>query len=254
MQPEDRVVLNAFKLNNKAASSIGEREKAKAQAEKATAVLKGVPIREAFGRIAEYFLARKRMQEIGNPVEAPLSDILSLGRAGLLQSAEYAWAEAGEAVNMTASDDLLKGAPSPRFLESIATKQKDLLSKALALLSERFDVSESSAVLEWAVHRAKGKDLAKLAPLLLCGRPRAQFLQSYENVLKSALYRDKSGELLRACLVIGKNDQQAFDRLRVAILGDNKLLLHFLIGLPKTVSSPEREEAVRLLGRWRHFL
>src|SRR4051812_20994661 len=90
---EDKTALSALKQCQKAHASPAERDKAKALIEKARASVKDSRCAEAFGRVAEYLLTRKRMQEIGQTLTPPVDDTLSMGRTGLLQSAEFAWAE-----------------------------------------------------------------------------------------------------------------------------------------------------------------
>ena len=248
--PEDKAILNSLKLGERACGSNADREKAKAQTEKVAAGLNDPAQRTAFLRLAEYFTTRTRMKEIGQPLVPPLADILALGQAGFVQSAEFAWAHAGDAVLEYPLPELLAAAPSARMLEAVTRKHRDLGGQALALVLERPEVAETSAAFDWVAQHTKPKELAKLAPQLLSGHPRRRHLPAREEVLRVALLRDKSGDLLRACLAIAKTHGPAFDRLRIAVTTTPKLLVQFIGGLPKTVCGPDGEMAMQLLESW----
>ena len=243
-------MLSALKRGEKAGGSNAEREKAKAQTEKATSGLNDPAQRAAFIRLAEYFATRTRMREIGQPLVPPLADILVLGQAGFVQSAEFAWAHAGDAVFDFPLSELLAAAPGARMLEAVARKHRDFAAQALALVLERPEVAETSAVFDWVAQHTKPKELAKLAPQLISGHPRRRHLPAREEVLRVALLRDKAGDLLRACLAIAKTHGPAFDRLRIAVNMTPKLLVQFIGGLPKTICGPDGEMAMQLLESW----
>ncbi len=248
--PEDKAILSALKRGEKAGGSNADREKAKALAERAAAGLSDPVQRAAFTRLAEYFATRTRMKEIGQPLVPPLADILALGQAGFVQSAEFAWANAGDAVLDYPLPELLAAVPSARMLEAVARRHRDLAAQALALVLERPELAETSAAFDWVAQHAKPKELSKLAPQILSGHPRRRHLPAREEVLRVALLRDKSGELLRACLAIAKGHSPAFDRLRIAVNTTPKLLVQFIGGLPKTICGPDGEMAMQLLESW----
>ena len=248
--PEDKAILGALKLNEKAGGSSAAREKAKAQTEKVSAGMNDPAQRAAFVRLAEYFATRTRMKEIGQPLAPPLADILALGQLGFVQSAEFAWAHAGDAVLDFPLAELLSAAPSARMIEAVVRRHRDLPAQALALVLEHPDVAETSAAFDWVAQRTKPKELAKLAPQLLSGHPRRRHLPGREEVLRVALLRDKTGDLLRACLAIAKGHGPTFDRLRITIVTTPKLLVQFISGLPKTVCGPDAEIAMQLLESW----
>ena len=248
--PEDKAILGALKLSEKGGGSNTDREKAKAQTEKAAAGLTDLAQRAAFLRLAEYFATRTRMKEIGQPLVPPLADILALGQAGLVQSAEFAWVHAGDAVLDFPPLELLVAATSPRMIDAVARKHRDLAAQALALVLEHPEVAETSAAFDWVAQHTKPKELAKLAPQLLSGHPRRRHLPAREEVLRVALLRDKSGNLMRTCLAIAKAQGPAFDRLRIAVNTTPKLLVQFIGGLPKTICGPDGEMAMQLLESW----
>ncbi|MEP6671819.1 MAG: hypothetical protein ABJF10_21845 [Chthoniobacter sp.] len=250
MAPEDKAALSALKLAEKAGTSNAEREKAKAQTDKAAAALVDPAQRAAFARLAEYFLTRGRMKEIGKPLPAPLADIMTLGQAGWVQTAEFAWGQAGDSVLDFPLAELLTSAPSARMLEPAARKHRDLTAQVLALLLERPEIAETSAAFDWLAQRAKTKDLAKLASQFLSGHPRRRHLPARESTLVAALLRDKAGDLLQACLPIAKNHPPAFDRLWIAVTTTPKLLTQFIAGLPKAVTGPDGDVAMQLLESW----
>lgn len=250
MNTDDKAVLSAIKLAERAGGSNADREKAKAQSEKASAALNDHTLRAAFIRIFEYFATRDRMKEIGKPLTPPLGDILAIGRSGLVQSAEFAWMNAGDAVFDFPRSELLAAAPSARMLDSVARKHRDLTAEAFMYVLEHAEVAEISAAFDWVVQRAKPKDLARLAPQLISGHPRRRHLPQREEVLSAALLRDKGGDLLRACLAIAKTHGPAFDRLRTAVNTTPELLAHFIAALPKTICGPDGDVALQLFESW----
>ena len=250
MNTDDKAVLSAIKLAERAGVSNADREKAKAQSEKASAALNDHTLRAAFIRIFEYFATRDRMKEIGKPLAPPLVDILAVGRAGLVQSAEFAWMNAGDAVFDFPRSELLAAAPSARMLDSVARRHRDLTAEAFMYVLEHAEIAEISAAFEWVVQRAKPKDLARLAPQLISGHPRRRHLPPREEVLITALLRDKGGDVMRACFAIAKTHLPAFDCLRIAVNTTPKLLIQFIASLPKAISGPDGEVALQLFESW----
>jgi hypothetical protein len=247
---EDKALLSALKLCEKAGGSGTAREKAKSQADEVSARLPNLGERAACVRISEYFLTRRRMKEIGQPIAPPLTDILELGHAGLIQSCDFAWANVGDAVFDFPIEELLSAAPSVQTIEPFSRKHRDLIVRALALVTDHPEIADCSAVYDWLAQRAKPKDLTKLAGLLISDRIRSRHLPPGEDVLRTALLRDKAGDLLRACLGIAKENPPAFDRLRVTLVGTPKLVEHFIGCLPKTISGPNGDVAARMFEAW----
>src|SRR4051794_40458013 len=98
-QSADSSALAALKLAAKAKPSGAEREGAKKFSAKAAEQISDESVRTSFLKIVDYLRQRERLAEIGQSIDAPADEILTIGKFGLVRSAEFVARELGEALS-----------------------------------------------------------------------------------------------------------------------------------------------------------
>ncbi|SRR6266540_565921 len=242
----DKAVLAALKRAEKASESSANREKARIAIQEVTAELKEPSIKDSLSRISDYFFSRKRMREIGKKSSAPLMDFIALGTGGFLKSMEFCWANISKDDFSLPLDELVAVAPSPKIIDIAVKKEPDLRARMLAGLLDKPRLAAKSAALDWFVTKGKTPELVKLVPLLVSLRERVPYLLSAEQLFTKALSKDKSGKLLRACLILATSDSASFAQLRSLVRMEPKLFPMLVAALPKTISDLDGKMAVDL--------
>jgi hypothetical protein len=246
----DFSALKALQLAAKGNKSGVERERAKTIADRVALQIKDDGVRGAFTRLFDYVLQQDRMAEIGQSVDVPTEEIRTIGRFGMVRSAEFVAAELADLLAAGPLTDILRTAPSARFIELIAKRHKGVAIKILDLISADAAIADRSASLDWLVKHGKPADLVKVATLLISKRERRPHLSPYEKLLALALRRDKGATLLQAALSASKDDAGAVGRIGAAVTGNPKVMAQVLKSFPKLIASEHSEFAFYLLKDW----
>src|SRR4051794_29442591 len=113
----DTSAAKIFKQLARRGLSPGDREKAKESRIKLAGEIANPSVREAFQNICEYLSIRERLKELGQTSPPPTSDVLTIGRFGMVKASEFAWTEAEcESSLGDAATELMTSAPSLKFL------------------------------------------------------------------------------------------------------------------------------------------
>src|SRR5437899_2109124 len=118
-QPTDTLALSVLKLAAKAKPSGSERDRLQKLSDRASLEIKDDGVRKAFLRLVGYFRQRERLAEIGQTQEAPVKDLLLIGRFGMVRTAEFAASVLQSALQRLPLEEIIADAPSVPFVESL---------------------------------------------------------------------------------------------------------------------------------------
>lgn len=246
----DTAAVAALKLAAKRIPSGADRERIKTLIGKAATAMHDERVRSSFLRLADYLRQRQRLEEIGQSSAAPIEDLVTVGSFGLARTAEFAATELSDALTDVPLEMVLSGAPTARFVDTIAKKHKGTATAAIQMVEADATFGDRSAAVDWLVKHGKPAELTNLANLLVSKRERLPHLAGYAKLLGSALKRDKGAALLQAVLGATKSDGSARARIVAAITGDAKLFAQILKVVPKLLTTEHSGFAFRVLEDW----
>jgi hypothetical protein len=248
MQSDDRKSADAALLKALKSSLVMKSPSDQEKAKRLIALVRPVvaDCEEYLRIVTDYFLKRRRMAEIGQPMNAPISSLLSLGEAGFLKSAEYGLEQCKAELKTYPLANFLDRAPTARSVDFLAQLRKGLAAEILVHLKGADpSVAARSAALDWSVKKAKGKDGLDLFPIVLAISQRPAHLISASDLLKSIVERDKKG-LVLLVLVDRCETRRVED-----ILSESRLAaITFVALLPKLLTGSNAANIAQLFSEW----
>jgi hypothetical protein len=230
-----------------ATASGSEREKAT----KLVSALRGSSTEEEFvnlvKQLTDYYLTRRRMSEIGSPLEYPMVGILRLGCYGFTDTVAFAFNDNKEAFAALAIEQILAGGVPEQVLAIIAKKRKELAAAVLEHFLTNPVEADNSPAADWIFTVAKPKQLLPFVSLLTSNRERLPHLKPYSDIATTKLEKDKSGLLLNKCLDLVSKGNLASDDLKRLIISKSSLSILFIQLLPKLITGTHGAIVLRIL-------
>ena len=231
-----------------ATGSGAEREKSSKLIEAVISSKSDENFQDHVNLLSNYFLKRKRMAEIGQPLAPPVGSILDLGCHGFSETVDFIFQESAKELKNLPTEQLLSGGFPEKVLKAVAKARKDLLGAALAHFLERPEAADASQAADWMLSAAKPKALMPLLPLLLSKRERLPHLKTYSTLAQGVFQKDKSGTLLKqalAAVASGKLESPPLERI---ICSNPALVVQFAQLVPKLLAGPGAEPAAIVFG------
>ena len=196
--------------------------------------------------LSNFFLKRKRMGEIGQPLTPPVESVLDLGRHGFSETVDFIFEDSAKELRSLPTEQLLGGGVPEKVLKSIAKARKDLLGAALAHFFEKPEAADASQAADWMFAAAKPKALMPFLSLLLSKRERLPHLKTYSLLAQDVLQKDKSGALLKQALAGVASGKLESPTLKRIICSSPSLIIQFSQLVPKLLSGPSAETVAKV--------
>lgn len=199
--------------------------------------------------VGRFFLTRKRLNELRQPVIFPTEQLLELGRRGLAATLQFGILDSPESFAVLPVEVLLREVPLVS-LNLIAQRRQKLLSESLDFLQKQPESAICLAGLDWVIAKSKIELLFPLFPVIFGGEDRSVDFNRLSALRDQILRRDKSGngilEILRG---ISKGE------LSKAALTDGlsrcpDAAVVFLRILPKLLSKETAGHELEILENW----
>jgi Holliday junction resolvase-like predicted endonuclease len=248
-KPFDKKLRDAIKACAAAGATASGSEREKAT--KLVSALRGSSADEEFGNLVkqlnDFYLTRRRMSEIGQPLEYPIDGILKLGRYGFTETVVFAFEDNKEAFSDLPIDQLLQGGVPEKVLATIAKKRKELTAAALEYFSKNPAEADTSCAADWIFTAAKPKQLLPFVSLFTSKRERLLHLNPYPEIASAKLEKDKSGLLIKECLEAVSKGSLAAGDLQRLIVSKASLAILFIQLLPKLLTGAHGTSVLGIL-------
>lgn len=245
----DQRTRKLFQVCSKPKLSSAERERAQSLARQTTQDIDNPAVAAAIQRIADYFLTRERMKEIGQNPAFPVSDVQLLADRAFSSTVEFAVADSPEAFEALPTAELIARPLSPKLLDRVTKRRKEFLGESIAAVSNAA-AEESSFLLDWLVEKAPAKQLVPIVPMLFTECQRRSSVKSMASLRSRLIERDKSGVIVKVILERIRSSELEPASLAAALNSSAVATENFLLQCRKLLSSPLAEIAVVALKRW----